>query len=58
MGSLPQARDLLELGIDIVSEDLKHFVYHEVSAMVEYAGLVDVTLPTIWSAMVPSNVLS
>ena len=33
--------DMLELGIDIVSEDQKSIVHHKVSAKVEHAGLVN-----------------
>ncbi|KAL9119800.1 MAG: hypothetical protein Q9187_003641 [Circinaria calcarea] len=33
--------DMLELGIDIVSEDQKSIVHHKVSARVEHAGLVN-----------------
>lgn len=33
--------DMLELGIDIVSEDQKKIVHHKVSAKVEHAGIYD-----------------
>ena len=33
--------DLLELGIDIVSEDQKSIVHHKVSAKVEHAGIIN-----------------
>lgn len=35
-----QTNDLLELGIDIVSEDQKSIVHHKVSAKVEHAGIM------------------
>ena len=36
-----QEHDMLELGIDIVSEDQKSIVHHKVSAKVEHAGIVN-----------------
>ncbi|KAI0997842.1 hypothetical protein K3495_g10347 [Podosphaera aphanis] len=34
-----QSQDLLELGIDIVSEDQKTVIHHKVAAKIEYAGM-------------------
>ncbi|KEQ72588.1 hypothetical protein M436DRAFT_47943 [Aureobasidium namibiae CBS 147.97] len=48
-------QDVLELGIDIVSEDQKTIVHHKVAARVEHAGIYNQTAELNFGEMDPSH---